>query len=384
MAIKLNKRTIDHLAPTDDLRGKRYYDSEISGLGITVYPSGKKVFFIQYGPTSRRRKMVLGAYGTLTPEDARILARKKLAEVLNGEDPLEAKSKRQEIPAFRDWVKEYLEKVGQRKKHPGEDERYLRWATEQWGNKPIIEITADDISRLYHRIVAEGHKIAANRFHASLSACLQTAWRLGKIDSNPVLKVEKLPENPPRDRVMSDAEMAKMLQAIDEIPNPHLKAAFVLLVHTGARRSEVLNARWQDFDLESKIWRLPSTKSGRTQYIPLTEELAEMLRALPRMGDYVLPGADPSKKRFDLKRPWQKLLEKVGTPDLHIHDLRRSFGLAIARQAGLHVASRLLRHSNVSITAAVYAPLGLDELREALEERGKVIQIRGKASQQGE
>jgi len=371
--IKLTKRAIDSLPPATNERGELYFDSELRGFALAAYPSGRKSFFVLYGPAARRRRMVLGAYGKLTPEEARVMAKKKLAEVLNGEDPLDARNEKRDVPTFKAWADEYYEKIKLRKKHPGEDKRYLRWASEQWGKKPLNEITADEISRYYHEIVASGRKIAANRFHAALSACLQTAWRLGKIESNPTLKVEKLPENAPRDRVMSDAELAGMLKAIDEIANPSLRAAFLLLVHTGARRSEVLNAKWQDFDLEGKVWRLPSTKSGRTQYIPLTQAVVEVLKAIPRETDYVLPGSNSEGRRYDLKRPWQNLLKKTGIAGLHLHDLRRSFGLAVARESGLHVASRLLRHSTVAITAAVYAPLGLDELREAAEKRDAKI-----------
>jgi integrase len=70
-------------------------------------------------------------------------------------------------------------------------------------------------------------------------------------------------------------------------------------------------------------------------------------------------------------------------PDIHIHDLRRTFGLHVARRAGIYVASRLLRHSSVDITARHYAPLGLDDLRKALEAReADVIPLR--ATKNGE
>jgi len=378
--MKLTKRNIDALATAKSDRGDLYFDSEIKGFGLAVYPSGKKSFFILYGPSIRRRRMVLGQYGKLSPDTARDMAQKKLFEVLQGQDPLEQKQARRKAITFQEWASEYYESVKLRKKHPEEDKRYLGWASKRWGKKPLDQVTAEDISRLYHEKATEGKVTAANRFHASVSACLQTAWRLGKIESNPALKVVKLPDPQPRDRVMSEVELAKMLQAIENLPDPHLRAGFLLLIHTGARRSEVLNAKWQDFDFEAKVWRLPSTKSGRIQYIPITQDLADMLLALPRYSDYLLPGLNAQKRRFDLNRPWRHLQQETGLTDLHIHDLRRSFGLAIARQAGLHVASRLLRHSNVSITAAVYAPLGLDDLRNALEERGKVIPLRPKAS----
>lgn len=79
-------------------------------------------------------------------------------------------------------------------------------------------------------------------------------------------------------------------------------------------------------------------------------------------------------------------VEAAGRKEVHlaaspegvtIHDLRRTFGLHIAQRAGLHVASKLLRHSDIRITERVYVPLGFEALREAIEEnqreRGKVV-----------
>ncbi|HQR44587.1 MAG TPA: hypothetical protein PK598_01065 [Thermoanaerobaculia bacterium] len=59
--------------------------------------------------------------------------------------------------------------------------------------------------------------------------------------------------------------------------------------------------------------------------------------------------------------------------DVHIHDLRRTFGLHVAKAAGLHVASKLLRHGDVRITERVYAPLGIETLRAAVEKRSEVL-----------
>ncbi len=378
--VKLTRKKIESL-PLPDLetnpRGIRYYDESLKGFGIIVYPSGRKSFFVEYGKTTRRRRMTLGQYGKLTSETARQLAKQKLADILSGTDPLDERKTKRSEQTLKEWATEYLKNVSQRKKRPEEDKRYLGWAIERWGKKALSEITAGDISKFYHEIVESGHKTAANRFHASISACLQAAWRLGSIESNPTLKVEKLPENPPRDRVMTDNELTKMLIAISELEDQHLRAAFMLLVQTGARRSEVLRARWEDFDFDTKVWRLPSTKAGRMQIIPITPSICEMLHALPRIGPYVLPGRNPEKHRHDLKRPWKRLQQETGLLDLHIHDLRRSFGLAIAREKGLHVASRLLRHTDISITAKVYAPFNVEDLRGAVEEHdAKILPFR--------
>lgn len=68
------------------------------------------------------------------------------------------------------------------------------------------------------------------------------------------------------------------------------------------------------------------------------------------MGAWVIPGRDPNGHRADLKRPWQKIREATGLLDVTIHDVRRTFGLYVTRTAGLQVASKLLRHSDIRVT----------------------------------
>ena len=88
----------------------------------------------------------------------------------------------------------------------------------------------------------------------------------------------------------------------------------------------------------------------------------------------------PGGHRADLRHDWEAIKATTGIADVHIHDLRRTFGLEVAKKAGLHIASKLLRHGDVRITERVYAPLGVEDLREATEnlatDRGTVLPMR--------
>jgi integrase len=99
-----------------------------------------------------------------------------------------------------------------------------------------------------------------------------------------------------------------------------------------------------------------------------------MLRRLPRQGEWIIPGGKHGKPRVELRDQWADLKKraKLGD-DVTIHDLRRTFGQRVAKLTNLHVASKLLRHSNVRITERVYAPLDLKELRKASEKMAKVL-----------
>ena len=67
------------------------WDTEVSGLGLRIYPSGRKTFLLSYRALGRKRMIALGRFGTMTLDQARDEARKKVALVRDGVDPLEEK-----------------------------------------------------------------------------------------------------------------------------------------------------------------------------------------------------------------------------------------------------------------------------------------------------
>jgi len=393
MKARITKRLIDSLELPE--RGRlNVFDTSLSGFGISVFPSGTRSFFVMYGPSNRRRRMTLGKYGPLTVDRARAMAQAKLGDIVEGADPLNTREERRRVPTFGKWVDEYLEGVRRRKKRPDGDEGYLGQARKLWGSRPLDSITRREVKAAMERIASQaatraakraggestatGHT-TANRWLASVRSCFQHALRDGLVPENPAWGIGQFREAPPRARVLTDEEYAKVVEVIDAIPEPSVRAAFLLLLDTGARKSEVLRASWADMDLGAGLWRIPSPKSGHPQVVPLATSTVQLLEGLERMGPWVVPGRDPAKHRAALTRPWKRVRAQAKLDDVTIHDLRRTFGLHVAKRAGLHVASKLLRHSSIKVTEDVYAPLGLDELREAVEgtheDRGKVIDL---------
>lgn len=374
--VRLNKRTIDTLH-CEDVRGVRYFDTDMKGFYIRIYPNNRKVFGILYGPKGRQRQMTVGTYGVLTVEQARSRAAELLAMVTMGRDPAAESAVRRATPTIKEWVADYLKLVTPLKKSVAEDERYLGWAAEFWGQTIVSDLTVDQIQGRFDLVAKERGKVSANRWLASLRACLSEAWRRGYIDVNQAKRIRPLPEPPPRDRVLSDGEMERFLGALKAEPNPVTRTAIYLLLETGARESEVVRAQWSDFKLEDRLWRLPSPKSGKPQVIPLTDHLVELLKGLKKESLYFMPGKQEGthKTRVAFYFQVKKIFEAAEITGVTVHDIRRTFGLAVARTAGLHVASKLLRHSDIRVTEQVYAPLGIDTLREASE---KVAEARGK------
>lgn len=365
---------------TDDIRGLRISDSSLSGFGITVYPSGKKTFWCRYGPRNRRRFTTLGVWGKLTVDQARTKAKELLAKAELGDDPVLEEKRKRSVPTFKEWVETFLKQAKQEQKQSTywKTKWNLERAVEFLGNTAIDELTRADIQEARLSIAEERGTVTANRWLSSLRASLNEATARGHINGNPASGIKQLREGPPRQRILDEEEMDRLIKAVYELEDPHVRCAFLLLIGTGARRGEVLNARWEDVNLEQATWRLPDPKSGKPQFVLLSEAMVAMLRETPRVPEspWLIPSTrDPQKHKYDLFREWADLRKAAKVDGVVIHDLRRTFGARIARTAGLHVASRLLRHADIRVTESVYAPIDEGTLRDALQNGGEVVQF---------
>ena len=390
----------------------RLSDTELSGFHAFKHSTGRVTFHVEYGPRERRRRMKVGTLGELTAAEARERARAELAKVHSGEDPLEAERQRRAALTWAQWVDGYedstvehsddcashsgsecscerrvpgyLDFVRDRKKRPDEDIRYLSGHSggrakdakpvksetmKRWGSRKVAEILHNDVQRLLEWHAEHHGRTTANRWYASVRACFQAAVRAGVIKDNPARHVKKYPENAPRQRVLSDAEYKRLREAVLALENAFDRTIMLVLLETGCRLSEALSMRWEDLNLDVGVWTLPSPKSGHPQAIPLAPSTAKAVNELPRVSStWVFPSLrDPQKHRHDIRTLWAKLRTAAKVEDVNVHDIRRTYGLRVAQHAGVLAASKLLRHSSVAVTSRVYAPLGLDSLREVAE-----------------
>src|SRR5579871_2548992 len=91
------------------------WDHEVSGLGLRVYPSGRKAFVLSYRYLGRKRLITIGDYGVFTLDAARIKARKFLAHV-DERDPLAEREKARRGETIADLAREYLERYAKPRK----------------------------------------------------------------------------------------------------------------------------------------------------------------------------------------------------------------------------------------------------------------------------
>ncbi|OGI41833.1 MAG: hypothetical protein A2150_00520 [Candidatus Muproteobacteria bacterium RBG_16_64_11] len=376
---KLTKTAIDGYTYKGNGGQDIRWDGQMTGFGCRVYPSGRKAYVLAYRAEGRKHIMVLGPCNVLTLDQGRRLAQTRLAEVIDGIDPMAERRKALRGETVADLCRAYIERHAiPHKKTADKDQRRLdRFILSAWRNHKIKAITRADVAALHHEIGRDSGPYEANRVLALLSKMFELAMAWGYLDetaANPAHRIKKFKEEK-RDRWVTPEELPRLAEAIDREVDIYARAALWLYLLTGLRKSELLNARWDDVDLDRKELRLADTKAGRVHYVPLSEPALALLRDLPRLADnhHVIPGREAGKGRYDIKKPWDRVRTAAGVSDVRLHDLRRTVGSWMA-QAGnsLHLIGRVLNQSNPS-TTAIYARFGQDHVRDALEAHGKKI-----------
>ena len=243
------------------------------------------------------------------------------------------------------------------------------------GRYKVAEIQFADIDAL-HRMISKQTPYRANRVLALLSKMFALAIRWQQRTDNPAKGIQRNPEFP-RNRFMSEAELARLTQALDAHPNQSSANAVRLLVLTGARRGEVLSALWDQFDLERGVWTKPSahTKQKREHRVPLSIGALLVINAMYKQSDgpYLFPGSGTDAPQRELKKFWAAVCREADLRDLRIHDLRHTYASILASSgASLPIIGALLGHTQPATTAR-YSHLFESPFREATELVGLAV-----------
>ena len=384
--MKLTKKCIDDLEYSGSNNSRHIaWDDAITGFGCRIYPSGKKTFIFSYRMNGRQRLISIGKYGAITVDQARKHAQKMIAQIINEEDPLEERQNRRAGETMADLCSFYLERHSKLvKKSWREDQRRIKQhISPSLSGIKVESIKRPDIATL-HRRIGEKTPYEANSVLALLSSIFEFAIKHGyreETAGNPAKRIDKFHEEK-RDRWVTPEELPRIAAAIANEGNEYVRAALRIYLFTGARKSEVLDMKWADVDMAQKIWRLPTTKAGRIHYIPLSQQIIDLLSKIPRQKDnpYVICGMKPGAHLVNIDKPWRRVRKAAGVEDVRLHDLRRTVGSWLAqRGSSLHLIGQVLNHSNAS-TTQIYAHFAQDHVRTALDDHGsRLVEIAGKS-----
>ena len=381
--MRLTKKSVEALEAT----GKRYEvrDDDLPGFLVRVGVTGEKSFYLMYragkGRGAAKRRLALGSFPVVTVEQARKLAREKLALVTMGADPADALREEKATRSVASVLEQFLAEHVRAKLKPGTVRCYEQQAAAHilpaLGKLKITEVSARQVSGLHHSLRQTPYQ--ANRVLAALSKFFNWCEVAGFRDrgSNPVFGVERFKEHK-RTVFMGKAEVEAIgtsiarLEAGGEL-SPIAAGVFKVLLLTGARCGEVTTLKWRYLDLEHGLAHLPDSKTGaKTIHLPAAARA--VLASLPRINEYCFPGKYERGHIVNIKDPWRRLLVHAGLPGWRIHDLRHAFASYAANSGqALPIIGKMLGHSQAATTAR-YAHVAENPVARAAEETARQIQ----------
>lgn len=367
--MKLIKGSIAALTLPANKDDFTFWDSELPGFGVRLR-KGKggvsKTYRIQFRVGSQQRSKSLDCR-KVSPEDARKVARQLFAQAHLGIDVAAEKDK-----AKADAVRakltlgsvsdRYLSvKADELKSGTYSESSYVaaeRYFKTHWASlrdRPLDDIKRIDIAAILQELTAKRGRSASAKAQDILSALYRWAASEGLVDSNPVVATRD-PEAGvlPRERVLSDAEIRTLWNALDD---DEFGAIVKLLLLTGCRRAEIGGLQWGEIDEESGTLTVPNTrtKSRRALVLPLPPPALDILRKVPRNHNpNVFGGRDgfTSWSLFMKKLNDRLAAEGRSLPHWTLHDLRRTMRTGLGR-LGIRpdICEMCIGHTRATIVA---------------------------------
>jgi integrase len=366
-------------------------DGLLVGLYLVVQPSGARSFAVRYRYAGQPRKLTLGAFPAINLETARTLGAKALRAAAEGRDPASEKqsakgdAKRQaaeEVRGKRDLFENVAREFIER--HAMKQNRETTWretarilglrpspddpaklveiggdVMPAWRGRKIQDITKRDIVALLDGVHDRGSPIMANRVLSAVRKLFNWALARDIIAASPCGGVAPPAPERSRDRVLSDDELRLVWNAAEGDGWP-FGPLVKLLVLTGQRLAEVGGMRWDEVDLENRLWTLPAprVKNDERHEVPLSDAAVAIIAALPRIKttkgfvfatrrDAVVSTFSRAKDRLDAAILAALPKDAKAPEHWTFHDLRRTMASGMAPLGiQMHVVEKILNHSS--------------------------------------
>jgi integrase len=336
-----------------------HFDDTLPGFGLRLRAGGSRTWIYQYKLGDKHRRITLGSAAALDPAKARDAAVTLYAQVKLGQDPAGQKqeSRVRALQTFGAVLEAFLRRQKQRLKERSyrECERYLLHHFKLFHELPIGSVNRQAITARVNEI-AESAPIAADKAKSWLSAFFSWAMREGLTETNPVMGSNRPSEPKPRDRVLSDDELADIWHGLGESQFADIVR---LLLLTGLRRNEIGWLAWSEIDISNAVLRLPSerVKNGVPHTVQLSDAALDIIKAQPKRlhrellfgdGHGGYKGWGHSKERLDQRiADARKASKAKPMPPWVLHDIRRTVATRLG-DLGLqpHIIEAVLNHQS--------------------------------------
>jgi integrase len=229
------------------------------------------------------------------------------------------------------------------------DINYCKSFINEWGEKTRLK---DIIPQKLERFKTKKKKVNAdatvNRYLEALSKMFNVAI------ANNLIKENSLKQVNYKIRFLSKNEEIRLFEVLDKNSHYHyLKPIVLCSLQTGMRRGEILHLEWTNIDFYTKHIELLQTKSGKSRKIPISTKFMNELQKLKanKVSEYVFTNQLTKTKYTEIKKGFNKALEKAEIHNFRFHDLRHTAATRMTEMGiDLAVVQEKLGHSDVRTT----------------------------------
>jgi integrase len=311
--------------------------SDGGNLYLIVSPNGSRKWVLRFTWRGRAKEMGLGSAAAVSLADARekaATARRKIGQGLN---PIDEQKRISGVPNFgemADQVREALSAGFRNEKHKAQWKSTLATYAATLRDKPVDTITTDDVLVVLKPIWSTKPETASRvrgRIEKVLDAAKAKGFREGE---NPARWRGHLDHLLPRPSKLARGHHAAM--PYDAVAAFILKlrerdamaaSALEVCILTAARSGEILGMRWNEIDLDKRVWTVPAhrMKAGREHRVPLSQRATDILVGLSknRSGDFVFPGQRREKPLSNMAM--EMMLRRMKIENSTTHGFRSSF-----------------------------------------------------------
>ena len=344
-----------------NLKRIEFVSDERTGLYIEVRIAspGKGTYYLRYKDVKNKScHQKIGITTTMSLQEAKLAAKKLKSEVTLGADPRADEKARLAVMTLNDlWTDHYYPFAKSTKRSHIRDEQLFRLRIQpKFGHLRLNQITRHQLQTFHMSLKDEGLAPASCDLHLKLlNRMLNLSVQWQYILSNPCKGVQQFNVDNRVELRLDDQQLAQLMHVLLTDRNQPICLIARFLLSTGARLSEVLQAKWSHIDRQNKLWKIPAanSKSKKIGTAPLNDTAIDILNLIGTEGkfEYVFINPKRGERYKNIHKAWERIRQDSGLPTLRIHDLRHAMAtLLIESGRTLYEVQKILRHSDSKVT----------------------------------
>jgi len=264
---------------------------------------------------------------------------------------------------FEKFADEFLELYSKQNKRSWQsDEFSLKNFKLFFKDKRLQDIGPEDVERFKAKRRTEVSDSTINRELACLKTLFNKAVEWGRLERNPIAKVKKFREPNSQERILTESEAKRLIEA----SGPELRPVLIIALNTGMRKGEILSLKWKDIDFQKGFIYIGDSKSGRSRNVPVNSQVFETLKGLPQQGEFVFFNSETRGHVQDVKTAFKGACRRAGIKGLRFHDLRHTAASwMVEGGVDLVTVSKILGHASIQMTMR-YAHPTPENMRRAV------------------